>query len=55
MKEIKRCKSDEEIYHVSIEWCIFQSKDLLQQGAPAIHYYTMGKADNIKGGLRGVF
>jgi len=48
MKEIRKCKDDQEIYQVGIEWCIQQSKDLLAHGAPAIHYYTMGKADNIR-------
>ncbi len=48
MKEIRKCKDNQEIYQVGIEWCIQQSKDLLAHGAPAIHYYTMGKADNIR-------
>ena len=55
MNEIKQCKSDEHIYQAGAEWCISQSKELLQQGVPAIHYYTMGKADNIKMVLREVF
>ena len=55
MKEIKQCKNNEDIYQVGVEWCISQSKELLQQGVPAIHYYTMGKADNIKAILREVF
>ncbi|MDL2314760.1 methylenetetrahydrofolate reductase [NAD(P)H] [Bacteroidales bacterium OttesenSCG-928-C19] len=55
MKEIKQCKSDEDIYQVGVEWCIFQSKELLKNRAPAMHYYTMGKADNIKKILREVF
>ena len=32
-----------------------QSKELLSRGAPAIHYYTMGKADNIRKILTAVF
>lgn len=48
MKEIRKCKDNKAIYQVGIEWCTMQSKELLKQGAPAIHYYTMGKADNIR-------
>lgn len=48
MKEIRKCKDNQAIYQVGIEWCTQQSKDLLAHGAPAIHYYTMGKADNIR-------
>jgi len=48
MFEIRKCKDDKAIYRTGIEWCTAQSKDLLAHGAPAIHYYTMGKADNIR-------
>ena len=48
MCEIRKCKDNQEIYQVGIEWCTAQSKDLLAHGVPAIHYYTMGKADNIR-------
>lgn len=48
MQELRKCKANKDIYQVGIEWCTAQSKDLLAHGAPAIHYYTMGKADNIR-------
>ena len=48
MEEIRKCKSDDGMYQVGIEWCVMQSRDLLAHGVPAIHYYTMGKADNIR-------
>lgn len=48
MQELRKCKDNKDIYQVGIEWCTSQSKDLLAHGAPAIHYYTMGKADNIR-------
>ncbi|MCI5706451.1 MAG: methylenetetrahydrofolate reductase [NAD(P)H] [Odoribacter sp.] len=55
MKEVRKCKDNKEIYRVGIEWCVAQSQDLLAQGAPAIHYYTMGKADNIREILKRTF
>lgn len=48
MKEVRKCNSNKEIYQAGIEWCTMQSKELLARGAKAIHYYTMGKADNIR-------
>ena len=48
MNEIRKCKDNKAIYQVGIDWCTAQSKDLLAKGASAIHYYTMGKADNIR-------
>lgn len=55
MKEIRKCKDNKAIYQVGIEWCSAQSKELLEHGAPAIHYYTMGKADNIREILKRTF
>ena len=55
MKEIRKCKDNREIYQVGIDWCTTQSRDLLAHGAPAIHYYTMGKADNIREILKRAF
>ena len=46
--EVLACKSNEDVREVGIEWCIAQSKQLIEYGAPVLHYYSMGKADNIK-------
>ncbi|HCQ30584.1 MAG TPA: methylenetetrahydrofolate reductase [NAD(P)H], partial [Flavobacteriales bacterium] len=53
--EIEKCKSDEEVKQVGIEWGIKQSKELIQKGAPCIHYYTMGKSSAVKEIARAVF
>lgn len=53
--EVSKCKDNSEVFHLGIEWCIAQSKDLLSNGVPAIHYYTMGRAKNIKEILKRVF
>lgn len=47
VSELIKCKTNEEVYEVGIEWGIQQSKELIEFGVPALHYYTMGKADNI--------
>lgn len=54
-KEIPKCKNNNEVFQLGIEWCAAQSKDLIANGAPAIHYYTMGRAKNIKEVLKRVF
>lgn len=41
---IEKCKTDDAVKQVGIEWAIQQSKDLLAFGSPCIHYYTMGKS-----------
>ncbi len=54
-REILKCKNNSEVFQLGIEWCAAQSKDLIANGAPAIHYYTMGRAKNIKEVLKRVF
>lgn len=34
-------------YRIGTEWCAMQCKDLLAHGVPAVHFYTMGKTENI--------
>lgn len=46
--EVRKCKSDKQVYELGIEWGIHQSKDLIANNVPCIHYYSMGKAENIK-------
>lgn len=47
VNEINKAKTADAVYQVGIEWAIEQSSDLLAHGAPAIHYYTMAKPDNV--------
>lgn len=47
VKEIRKCKDDESVKQVGIEWCIAQSKELIQFGVPCLHYYTMGDVKTI--------
>ncbi|MDD3876770.1 MAG: methylenetetrahydrofolate reductase [NAD(P)H] [Bacteroidales bacterium] len=46
-KEIYNCKTNEQIRQLGIEWSIFQAKDLIKKGVASIHFFTMGKSDNI--------
>lgn len=46
--EIVRAKDNEAVKHIGTDWCIAQSKELIAAGIPVLHYYSMGKPDNIK-------
>ncbi|WP_417353986.1 methylenetetrahydrofolate reductase [NAD(P)H] [Flavobacterium sp.] len=46
--EIVKAKDNDAIRQIGIEWCIAQSKELVKAGIPVLHYYSMGKSDNIK-------
>jgi len=45
LEEIEKCKTDEQVRQVGIEWCIKQSQELVSKNVPCLHYYTMGKSD----------
>jgi methylenetetrahydrofolate reductase (NADPH) len=54
-KEVQKCKSKQSIYELGIAWSIAQSKELIAAGVPVLHYYTMGKSDNIRQIAKAIF
>lgn len=52
---VENCKSNSDVYEVGIEWTTNQVKELKSSGAPAIHFYTMGRPDNISRIAKAVF
>lgn len=46
-ESIEQCKDNAAVKEVGIEWCIQQSKELVQHNVPTLHYYSMGKSDPI--------
>ena len=45
--EIVKCKTDAEVRVLGVKWAIEQCKELVKHNVPVIHFYTMGKSDNI--------
>jgi methylenetetrahydrofolate reductase (NADPH) len=53
---ISKVKNDKDaVYQIGREWCTMQCKDLIANGVPAVHFYTMGKSENITQILRECF
>jgi methylenetetrahydrofolate reductase (NADPH) len=48
INEVESCKTNKDVRQVGIEWAVQQSKELLAAGVPVLHYYSMGKSDNIQ-------
>ena len=46
--EVLKCKTNEAVRQVGVEWAIQQTKELIEFGAPCIHFYNMGKSDNMQ-------
>jgi methylenetetrahydrofolate reductase (NADPH) len=47
VKEISKCKNNEDAFHVGTEWAIMQSRELIRYGVPVLHYFTIGISENI--------
>lgn len=45
---VEQCKTASDIRQVGIEWAIQQSLELKAAGVPVLHYYSMGKSENIR-------
>ncbi|MCB9245116.1 MAG: methylenetetrahydrofolate reductase [NAD(P)H] [Flavobacteriales bacterium] len=46
--EVERARNDDEVKEIGIEWCVEQCKRLIAEGAPVLHFYTMGQSDTVK-------
>ena len=47
--------NDAVCYEIGQNWCIEQCRDLIRNGVPAVHFYTMGRPDNMLKILRDCF
>lgn len=46
--EVAKCKTDEDVKQVGIEWGVEQCKELIAHGVPSLHFYTVSAVDSIK-------
>ncbi len=46
--ELQKCKSNDDVKQVGIEWGIKQAKELVEAKVPSLHFYTMGKSESVK-------
>lgn len=45
--EAVKCRTDEEMMQLGVEWCAKQCKELIAHGVPSLHFYSVGAADSI--------
>lgn len=48
INEVEKAKNNEAVKQIGVEWAISQCRELLDFGIPVLHFYSMGKSDNIK-------
>lgn len=46
--ELDRCKSNEDVKALGIEWAIAQARELKAAGVPSIHFYSMNASASIE-------
>jgi methylenetetrahydrofolate reductase (NADPH) len=46
-KEVRACTTNAAIKQVGVEWAVQQGRELMQEGVPALHFYTMSKSDSV--------
>ncbi|MCK5821325.1 MAG: methylenetetrahydrofolate reductase [Bacteroidales bacterium] len=54
-REVEACTDNLQVRELGIQWAIQQSKELIAAGVPGIHYFTMGRSDNIRKIVESVF
>ena len=52
---VEDCSNNKAVRQVGIDWAIQQSKELKEAGVPVLHYYSMGKSDNVKAIAKAIF
>ncbi len=53
--EIAKAKDNEAVKQIGVEWTTKQSLELIKYGVPSVHYYTIGKSENIQKIAKAVF
>ena len=48
VKEVQKCRTDDEAFRIGVEWSTEQSKGLIRFGVPVLHYFTVGVSENIR-------
>lgn len=55
VKEVEKCTDNRQVREVGVEWAIRQGRELIKAGIPMLHFYTMGKTDNMYKIARALF
>ena len=53
--EVIRCKDDDQVKQVGVEWCVAQCKELIAAGVPSIHFYMTGNVQSLQKIARAIF
>lgn len=46
-REAMKCRTDDDVKALGIEWAVAQCRELMAHGVPSIHFYTVSAVDSI--------
>ena len=52
--ELERCRTNDDVRQLGIEWCISQCRELKAAGVPSLHFYTMNASASIEQIMKGL-
>jgi methylenetetrahydrofolate reductase (NADPH) len=55
VRALDKCKNNEDVTQVGIEWGIQQSKELMEFGVPCLHYYSMSRSASVHNIAKALF
>lgn len=47
-RELLKCRTDEAVKQLGVEWTTHQAKELQARKVPSLHFYTMGRSEAVK-------
>lgn len=54
-RAVASAEDNAAVRRIGIEWAIGQCRELIRQGVPALHFYTMSRPDNVEAVVKAVF
>lgn len=53
--ELRNAGSDEQVREIGVEWCVAQCRELIDAGAPGLHFYTVHASDSVRRVAKEIF
>lgn len=47
-RELMKCRTNDQVRAVGVEWGITQARELIARQAPCLHFYTMGRSEAVR-------
>lgn len=47
-RELVKCRTNEQVQALGIEWTVQQAKELQARNVPSLHFYTMGRSEALR-------